>query len=170
MKTIPLTKGLFALVDDDDYKWLSAYKWQAYNGKMGNHYAVRSVRKLGKVKGFRMHRMITNAPRGMEVDHKNGNGLDNRKQNLRVCTVAQNHANRRVDACKTAASKYKGVFFRKNRAHCPSPWKAVIKSNNKIFQLGHFQTEIQAAIAYNKAALEIHGEFARLNPIPFTYE
>lgn len=150
MKEIPLanSKGV-VLVDDEDYEALSAAHWHL----SGAGYAA------GRVGGRRvlMHRFLSKAPKGVDVDHVNRVKLDNRKENLRLCTKSQNHANRPVRAGRT--STYRGVDYRKDKAK----WRSRIEVNDKQRSLGHFDTEKQAALAYDKAAAALFGEFARLN-------
>ena len=104
-----------------------------------------------------MHRLILNAPKGLVVDHINGNGLDNRKANLRLCTPAQNACNVRPRPGET--SKYKGVAFIKRERR----WQVRISFRNKRKWIGYFDTEIDAARAYDQAARRLHKEFASLN-------
>lgn len=144
MKEIPLTKGKVTLVDDADYAWLLQQRWRFRSG-----YA-RSDKTS-------MHRLIMNAPRDMEVDHINGDTLDNRRKNLRLATVKQNRMNRSKH--KITSSQYKGVSWEKRS----SKWRARIKLNRKFIYLGIFASEIDAANAYDKAAHIYHGEFARAN-------
>lgn len=159
IRQIPLSRGKFAIVDASDYDWLNQWKW-SYRP---NGYAIRKENVItddGKLKRktIRMHRIITNAPDNMEVDHINRNGLDNRRGNLRIVTHAQNMCNQKV---RTGTSKYKGViWYNKN-----NKWLARIRKNGKAIHLGYFVCEIEAALAYNAAALKYHGEFARLNEI-----
>ena len=149
---IPLTRGKFVLVDDDDFEWLSKVKW--HYTSCG--YAARAVR-LSKNKTIliRMHRNILIPPKEAQIDHINGNGLDNRKSNLRICDKTQNQGNRRK--IKKAKSKYKGVALNKGK------WVSYIKDGPKIRHLGRFIREEDAALAYNFAALGYFGEFARMN-------
>jgi len=153
-KLIPLTQDKFAIVDADDYDRLNKYKWYA-SKKRRNYYAKRR----GPHGIVAMHRVILNAPRGLVVDHINHNGLDNRKENLRLCTVAQNCRNARPCNKPNQWSKYKGVTFhkRKNR------FMAAIRYNRKKYFLGYFKNETDAAKAYDKAAKKFFGEFAYLN-------
>lgn len=156
MKEIKLTQGQVALVDDDDYGWLVQWKWQALRSST-KYYATRMDRTNGLTCIY-MHRAIMSAPLGMEVDHINGDGLDNRRSNLRLCTGLENHFNLRK--IKPATSKYKGV--------CVSPEgyiTAYAYENDRTVYIGRFKTEEDAALAYNEATLKIHGEFARLNEI-----
>ena len=151
-RRIPLTRGLFAIVDAEDYPWLSQYTWFA-EGTDKNCYAVR--KENGK--SIKMHRQITNAPDHLVVDHIDHNGLNNRKENLRICTFAENCRNLRSSAKKT--SKYKGVHRHKRLGK----WAAQITFENKKHHLGYFTDETAAAKAYDDAAKKFHGEFASLN-------
>ena len=159
-RRIPLTQGKFAIVDPDDYYWLSEYKWSAsrlYN----KFYAVRTApAEKGKKRGktVRMHREIANIPDGLECDHINGSSLDNRKANLRPATRQQNCWNNRKRR-PGSLSRYKGVSYsRRGR-----PWKAMLMIGGKRIYLGSFDTQIQAAKAYDKAAKIHFGQYAKLN-------
>ena len=151
-KLIPLTQGQFAIVDPEDYDKLSQFKWTAAKSP-NTFYAVRSVRG----RQIRMHRLITNAPKGLVVDHINHNGLDNRKQNLRLCTRSENARNQRPQA--NCSSKYKGVCWHKNQ----KKWLARVHSNGVTYHLGSFKSQIAAAKAYDKKAKQLFGEYAHLN-------
>jgi hypothetical protein len=151
---IELTRGKFALIDDDDYDEISKHKWHLYS----NRYAARSIRVDGKNIFILMHRVIMDAPKHLEVDHINGNGLDNRKENMRLCTHLQNTWNRTK---KTGTHRYKGAVFHKR----VGKWYAYIKISKKCVHLGVFLDEKDAARAYNNAAIENFGEFACLNVI-----
>ncbi len=168
MQTIPLTQGKVALVDDDVYDRIGHFKWLTQASSKTCWYAKRMISVPNGQPGKSprrfewMHRLITDCPDGMFVDHINGNGLDNRRENLRICTPKQNQANRRKPKLwmgKPPSSKYKGVKLTKDKR----PWKATIRHECKQMHLGCFDTEIEAAIAYDVAATKFRGEFARLN-------
>lgn len=153
MKYIKLTQGKYTIVDDEDFVELSRYKWQ-HNAK----YASRSINVNGEIIKEYMHRRIMKAPNGQNIDHKNRNRLDNRKENLRFATVSQNKAN----GVKTrGTSKYKGVCWNKISFR----WQAGIVHEGKSFYLGLFKDEERAARAYNVAARQYFGEFANPNTI-----
>lgn len=143
--------GKFALVDDDDYEKLNQYKWHVY--KIGYIYA-----RVSKKYTY-MHRLIMNAPKGIEVDHINHDKFDNQKSNLRLCTRQQNIHNKKPNKNKT--SKYKGVRWHKGN----KSWQSKISYDGKRYYLGYFNTEAEAAHAYNIKATELFGEFAFLNEI-----
>jgi hypothetical protein len=153
-RCIKLTKDKFTIVDVEDYQKLAQHDWHLWESGSYNQYAIR----YEKGKSLKMHREIMNAPVGLVVDHKNGDGLDNRKENLRVVTRTQNHYNRRKTIRKTT-SKYKGVHrITDRKAYC-----AKIRYKCKTIFLGYYKDEIEAAKAYDEAARKFFGEFARLN-------
>ena len=154
MKLIPLTRGQFAMVDDSDYEWLNQWKWMSE--KSGNrNYAIRFSKTLnGRRRQIRMHRLIMNTPIGQIVDHKNFNGLDCQRKNMRNCSHSQNRMNRKP----YGKSRYLGVSIKKGKYIT-----AVIKEGDKHKYLGSFKTEEAAARAYDAAAKAHHGEFANLN-------
>lgn len=160
MKEIPLTQGKVAIVDDEDYEALTKWKWCYHKNPRNNSgYAVGNSRNQdGKRITIRMHRVILDTPPGYETDHVNGNGLDNRKDNLRVATHSQNKWNTDKPADNT--SGYKGVSWDKRK----EKWQAQVRFNNKYIHLGRFKKKLEAAIAYNKAAIKYHGEFFRQIP------
>lgn len=162
MKEINLDKGKVALVDDSDYEWLSSLKWRAHNPSGRER---RSFYALTGYKGVAMHRMITNCPNGLHVDHINGDSLDNRRSNLRVCTPKENNRNRRAVISKRSKSKYLGVDL--DRAG--KKWVARIGVNYKKFHLGTFTSEEEAARIYDIHARAAFGEFANLNFKPTLY-
>ena len=152
MKTIQLTQGFFALVDDTDWELVSRFKWQANRGRTTSAvYAMTTINK----KGVLMHRLILGIK--ASIDHIDGNGLNNQRANLRACTNQQNQANRTKQA--GARSIHKGVSFFKGT----KKWTASISVNARKVHLGYFSNEIDAARAYDRKAVELSGEFARLN-------
>lgn len=155
MKRIPLTQGKVALVDDKDFKELSRYKWCAAKTRYNTFRVIRTEK--GTTKTIYMHRQIMGFPKKMHVDHKNHNTLDNRRDNLRVCTNSQNHQNRLSH--KNSISKYKGVCWLKTQ----KKWVAGIELNGRKTHLGCFTDETEAAKAYDEAAKKLFGEFAHLN-------
>ena len=158
-KLIPLTQGQFAIVDAEDFDELNKFKWCATK-EHGTWYAVRfSLSINGKRHKILMHRVILGLEPGdgKEGDHQNHNGLDNRLDNLRICTRSQNQHNQKPQ--KNCTSQYKGVTWHK-RAH---KWQVEITKNGKKRYLGCFMSEIEAALSYNKYAQKFYGEFARLN-------
>ena len=158
MKRISLTKGKYALVDDADYEWLNQFKWCAKTTPYTT-YAIRYVGGWKNQKCVWMHRMIMDAPEGMDIDHRNRNGLANWSDNLRIATRSQNNQNSLSQNMCT--SKFKGVsWFRRDKK-----WRAYIVVKRRQIHLGYFESEHKAAKAYNKAAKELFGEFARLNVI-----
>jgi hypothetical protein len=153
-RKIKLTKGYYAIVDSEDYEKLAKEDWQFYQGKRNNLYAARMG--IGKI--VYMHREITNAPIGKVVHHKDGNGLNNTKENLQVITLAEN--NRCCRKTKNPkSSKYKGVAFITSRRK----WQTRIVYNGITKFLGYFENEEDAARAYDEAAKVHHGDFAVLN-------
>jgi hypothetical protein len=153
MKEIKLHSGNITIVDDEDYERFSSAK--CYETKKGYAYTNKG--------GFRyLHRDILDAHKGVYVDHINGNRLDNRKSNLRIVTARQNQYNKRKTT-KETSSKYKGVCWIEKA----KGWLAVIRVEGKRTNLGYFETEEAAAIAYNEKAKEFQGEFALFNDVPF---
>jgi hypothetical protein len=146
-------EGKFAIVDDEDFERLNKYRWAAQHNPF---YAFRSVWRNGRSFGIFMHREIMNAPDKVMIDHRNHDGLDNRKSNLRLCSSAQNQANRRKG---NGTSKYKGVHFNTRN----SRWVAKLMYKQKEYYLGVFKDETKAAKAYDAKARELFGEFAKTN-------
>lgn len=156
MKKIPLTQGKMALVDDSDYDWLVELgKW--HYSSLG--YAHKKSSKSEGQRSLYMHRLILNPPNEKYTDHVNGNKLDNRKENLRVCDRHQNMYNMKTPSNNT--SGYKGVFL----SDSGKKWRSRIIFKHKKINLGTFDTPQQAALAYNKAAKVYAGVFAKLNKI-----
>lgn len=152
-KEIPLTQGKVAIVDDEDYEELAKHKWR-FDGR----YATTVVK--GSQYKIYMHRLIINASKGELVDHKNRDRLDNRRDNLRIASYRENSANCKLHSHNT--SGYKGVyrFTRGNKR-----WRAAVTFNDKQISLGYYDNPIDAAKAYNKKALELFGDYARINII-----
>jgi hypothetical protein len=153
-REIPLTQGKVALVDDADYEWLSQWKWYFSGG-----YAIRQVRKpTGKYGMLGVHRALMQPPSGMEVDHIDGDGLNNQRINLRVCTHRQNMYNIRRRRSGPENSQYIGVN-RSKHGH----WEVSVSG---LGFLGTFSDEVAAANAYNHYTSTLRGEFAVLNDVP----
>jgi hypothetical protein len=155
MVEIPLTRGLVATVDDQDAH-LASFVWHAAkcNGKF---YAARRVYKGPYLY---LHRVVLGVPAGVEVDHVDGNGLNCRRGNLRPATRQEQNRNRRTT--KRSKSGFKGVFY---QAGLTRPWRAQITVDGRTRSLGCFGSPEAAALAYNEAARELHGEFAKLNEV-----
>jgi HNH endonuclease/AP2 domain len=160
MKRIKLTQGQYTIVDDEHYDYLMQWKWWAHwFPQMQQFYAERGKHIDGKLKTFSMHRVLMGEPKGQDVDHKNGNCLDNRIENLRVCSHSENGHNRGLSTRNT--SGFMGVSFEKRGWRIR--WRARIRIDGRLISLGRFRTPQEAAHARDKAALEYRGGFARLN-------
>ena len=155
---IPLTQGKMAIVDNEDFEWLSQWKWHIIKGPT-TYYAARADYSQKPRQYLYMHRVIMNLPPEEEVDHIDGNGLDNRRANLRSCTHRQNCANsqKHRDGLRSHPSRFKGVSWHTQRGM----WRARIRSR----YLGCFSCEVEAARVYNVEALKCFGEFAKLNKV-----
>jgi hypothetical protein len=147
MRTLNLSNGVYAFVDDSDYFKVSHYTWckLEQDGKVYAKTTIAGVTVL-------LHRLILNISEGL-VDHRDGNGLNNQRENLRIATHAENMQNRRI--FKNNKSGYKGVFYRQSKGK----WVAQIRR----FHIGYYDDPIEAAKAYDQWAKELFGEFARLN-------
>lgn len=155
--TVPLIPGGVAIVDAADADLIAGFTWRLV-GPRDNRYAQA---QRGKMYVY-MHRLIAGAGPDEIVDHINGDRLDNRSANLRLCSQALNAANRGPDRRRLGTtSRHKGVSWSKSR----EKWCAYIHVNGKTRSLGRFVTEREAAEAYNRAAVEAWGEYARLNII-----
>ena len=154
MKQIKLTQNQFALVDNEDFEWLNQWKWYAYKTNY-SYYVRRNGYNKGKQITICMHRVVVKAKKYQEVDHKDRNGLNNCKANLRICTRQQN----RMNSVGWGSSIFKGVSWHKHRKR----WSARIGANGKLKYMGLFDKEIEAAKAYNEEATKQFGAFARLN-------
>lgn len=158
MKTLELSQGYKTIVDDEDYEKLAKYKWHSRVTK-NTVYAKRS--EHGKT--IYLHKEILSS--NDMIDHINGNGLDNRRSNLRICTRSENLMNSKKPKAP-ATSKYKGVHkVKKGSKGHKKIWRVEIRLNRKSILIGSFETEIEAANAYNNAAIKYFGEFACLNKI-----
>lgn len=157
MKEIPLTSGKVALIDDEDFERVTRFKWFAHK-ICGIWYAARWFRdENGDSKQVGLHVFLI--PDSVQVDHKNGNGLDNQKHNLRPATASQNSANRRKRS--GVSSRYKGVSWINRQ----QSWRASIGFMGSHVHLGNYDCEEDAAVSYNHAALAFFGEFARINSV-----
>jgi hypothetical protein len=154
-RLIPLTRGLSAIVDDDDYARLAKWSWHARNTPAGHSYACRTEIVAGVKRTIHMHREVDRTPEGFVTDHINRNGLDNRKCNLRTATLSQNHGNAIPQTRNKAGVK--GIYFDRERAK----WVADIQFQRKRRRLGRFDRKEDAAAAYGRAAAELFGEFSR---------
>ena len=153
---IELSQGYKAKVDSEDYERVSQHKWYAQVSRGRDAYAKRNVRIDTGRTSQGLSRFVMDAPKGMVVDHINGDTLDNRKENLRVCTNQENTRNRYRSWGKTG---YKGVSL----CHCG--YRVRIKKGDKIVHIGVYPTPEEAALSYNRAAVEEYGEYARLNEV-----
>lgn len=159
MKEIKIfNTNIITLVDDEDFEWLNQFKWRILNGPKTSY--ARTEEKEGK-KWFTklMHKMIMKTPNNMQTDHIDHNGLNNQKNNLRIVTRSQN----RMNSLKynNSSSKFKGVLWHKR----DTIWEAYIRKDKKQIYLGRFSNEEDAAVAYNKKATELFGEYAYLNEV-----
>jgi hypothetical protein len=148
MKIIPLTRGMIAAVDDEDFDWLNQWKWTAL--------LTQDKRWYARKRDVLMHRLIMRAKRGQQIDHWDRNTLNNQKGNLRFSNQSQNVANSSPSSCNT--SGFKGVTLYRN-----GKWQAQLMVNGKNLYLGRFETPAEAALAYDTAALSHFGEFAATN-------
>jgi hypothetical protein len=155
-KNIPLSNGLFAIVDDEDFERANKFRWHL----SGQRYVMRHIRKSDGTRSCQyLARFIMNDPEGLEVDHLHGNKLDHRKSELRFCTHYQNCCNKRK--YKNNTSGFKGVTW---DSKC-SRWRARIRVHGRLISLGRFREIKAAASAYNVASIRHHGEFGRINSL-----
>jgi len=154
MKFLPLRPGVFAIVDDDCPAWILSKKWLLTSAG----YAARNIPTgAGKRTLELLHRVIMNCPPGKEVDHINGDPLDNRLANLRICSRGENGRNQKKQV--GVSSKFKGVSWNRHN----KKWRAQIQHCGSGIHLGRFKDETEAARAYDAKAAELFGEFAKLN-------
>jgi hypothetical protein len=165
MITLIISKKYNVLIDDEDLDKIQKFKWSIYLLRKTKPY-VRMVKTKNNKKGIYLHRFLLNLDNPkVQVDHINGNSLDNRRCNLRICkNPGQNAINRPKQ--KNNNSGYKGVFLRKDKDYInKNIYRAAIRVNQKLIHLGNFTDKKEAAKAYNKAAMQYFGEFAYLNEI-----
>lgn len=146
--------GEYFYIDLEDYDEVYKHSW---NTSCKDGYVRRTGRKGKQSYYVSLCRFLVNAPNDKLVDHRDGDILNNRKSNLRVCTKAQNNFNRKIQDSNT--SGYKGVIKKDNK------WQAQIKANRVHYYLGLYKTPEEAALAYNEAAIKLHGEFANINKL-----
>ena len=149
--------GCTVVFDEDHEGLIGSKSWRVYK-RGAKLYVARSTRVDGKHKTIFFHRLIVGARTGEFVDHINGNSLDNRSSNLRLATIAQN--NRNAESRNGSRSKYRGVDLNNGR------WRARIRVNYQHLLLGGYESEIEAAFAYDIASLKYHGEYGRRNFLP----
>jgi hypothetical protein len=143
------------LIDDEDHIYFKSHQWHIHKCKTNLY--LRGYKKGNRKNGLiYYHRMITNAPKNMDVDHINGNGLDNTKDNLRICNRSQNNANRK--AVQSKSSNFKGVHFEKHS----KKWRAEITKDGVRYTLGRFLNQNDALNAYMKKSKELFGEYCSL--------
>lgn len=157
------TRFKYVIIDDEDFDKIKKHKWKIDRNKSGNEYAASSDKIDGRHKYISMHRIIMDAPKNMDVDHINHDGLDNRKENLRICTRQENLRNRKLSNNRLYTI-YKGV-----RLTSYKKWVAQISINEKNTYIGTFNTDEEAAKAYDVAAIKHFGVFACLNFPDFDY-
>lgn len=161
---VSTTRGpkVFAKISPQDAARILQYKWRFIQNKKGRvgqtiRYAVAQEKRDGIYVRLKMHRLILDAPEGTHVDHINGDGLDNRRENIRICTPQLNQANSRKHI--VGSSRYKGVAW----SAAARKWRAYIAVDRKQTHLGLFESEVEAAQAYDQKAREVFGEYAFTN-------
>lgn len=154
MKRIKLTKGKCAIVDDDDFEFVNQWKWYAHESQKTCYYVAR---RDTSNRFIYLHRFLINVEQGNTVDHINGNRLDNRRSNLRICSSKENQRNRGPQ--KNNTSGYKGVTWNKDKGL----WQAQIMVDRHHITIGCFVSKIIAAKTYDEAARKYFGEYARTN-------
>src|SRR3990167_1985734 len=158
MQQLPISKGKITIISDEDYTQLAQHKWRVYINS-GKLYAARweKGKTMKTRKHIKMHQVIMNPLKGLIVDHIDGDGLNNRRDNLRIVSNRQNTINRRKSV--GTSSQFKGVYKAKNTIK----WRSYIKTNNRQIYLGMFDTEHQAALVYDLWAKDMFGQYAKLN-------
>ena len=158
-KKIPLTRGKYALVDDENFELVSRYKWcfDESNGYAHRTLYLGGGKRNQKQKKIYLHRYIMDFPKNFKVDHINSDKLDCRRSNLRLATASENSRHRKLDSTNT--SGFVGVYFNKS---CKK-WQAYINFKNKSRYIGAFKNKISAAQARDRVAVRLHGKFATLN-------
>lgn len=166
MKEIQLSQGKVALVDDGDFEWLNQWKWHSIRKPNNRFYASRQTKITRTDKGQRqtmllMHRFILSPDKRLVIDHKDGNGLNNQRNNIRVCTTAQNIQNRRKLPTNTLGLK--GISIEVGNGRKTPAYKAGIMIEGTLHYLGCYKTPEEAAKVYDDAARKYHGEYACVN-------
>lgn len=156
-----IIKSHTVIVDDEDAEFVKSRKWNVKVLPCGRSYAYTNIRHHGKRYQIMLHHCVVGRIKGIDIDHKNRNSLDNRRENLRFATRQQNSCNSQKRRTQTS-SKFRGVCWNKR----DQKWKAYIKHHQRRISIGNFTAEVAAAKAYNVKSLELHGEFASLNIIP----
>lgn len=152
MKTIQLTQGQVTIVDDDDFESVSKYKWYAQR-RRNTFYAVRHIKSGDKYINLQLHRFLMNPKTGMCVDHRDCNGLNNQRMNLRVCTHAENTRNLRHK--RKNAAKYRGIYMSSSGKYI-----AKVRFNYKQYNSRSFPTSDEAITAHREMIRSLHGEFS----------
>jgi len=159
MKEIQLTQGYVALIDDEDYDMVNFFSWRVMIRKTNIYVGTQACRINKKAVTMLLHQLVLhNTPEGYEIDHIDGNALNNQKSNLRIVTHTQNMKNTRKSS-GGVTSKYKGVF----KPSGVRKYKVLITVDKKVIYLGYYKDELEAARVYNEAALKYFGEYAKIN-------
>lgn len=162
MKEIKLSSGMTAMVDDEDFEYLNKWKWSSRKRDRDKTcYAFRSERINERSKSVSMHYCVFNPGEGKFIDHKDRNGLNNQKSNLRSATISEN--NRNQGKRRDSRHPYRGI--KKSKSKGTKIWFARIRVGDKRFVSKSFKTPMEAAIEYNRMATKYHGEFAGLTDI-----